>query len=77
MNEVIFTFDSVTYANKAKKILSRAGVQSKLIKLSDSNESGGCIHGLSVSKEGYYTAVKALREIGVSYRVRSTGNGLS
>lgn len=77
MDEVIFTFDSITYANKAKKILSRVGIQSKLIKLSSSNEHGGCVHGLTIPREHYYTAIKALREFEIAYRVRISGNGLS
>ncbi len=69
LNDVRFTFASFTYANKAKKLLARANVYSKLIKLGTQETGTGCTHGLSVSGENYYRAVEILRSNNVNYRV--------
>ena len=76
LDEVTFTFDSVTYANKAKKLLQRVGVTSKLIKLTRPADDGGCVHGLTLSRVEYYTAIKLLREYGIAYKVTRGGNDI-
>ena len=69
MEEVFFTFDSVTYANKAKRILRGVGITTKLKKISSKNNGVGCLHGISVPGESYFDAVRALRESGIGYSV--------
>ena len=60
---------TVTYAIKARKLLLRCGIQSKLIK-TDSQDSGtGCRHGLEISNKDYFEAVKILGENGITFSV--------
>ncbi len=73
MNNVTFSFSSLTYASKAKKIFTRANIQSKLIKLSGEN---GCTHGLLVFEKDYYDAILLLRELDIGYRIIRDGYGL-
>lgn len=70
MDELIFVFDSFTYANKAKKMFSRLNIETKLIKRSGDS---GCEYAIAVDNLNYYTLVKLLRENGIPYRtVRSS-----
>lgn len=70
MEEIIFAFDSITYANKAKKLLLRVGITTKLTKISSKSSSEGCVFGISIKREDYYSAVRILREADIRYAVR-------
>lgn len=69
MNNITVTVGSVTYAIKLKKMLSRVGIQSKLIKIEDEKGIIGCMHGVSIGEEDYLSAVKIMRENGVRYSI--------
>ena len=73
--EKSFVFSSMTYANKAKRLLLRANIQSKLIKLT-ADDDGGCVHGVSVSEIDYYDSVRIFREAGLEYKVYGMKYGL-
>ena len=69
MNKTVLTVETVTYAMKARKLLLRCGIQSKLIK-TDSQVSGtGCRHGLEISSKDYFEAVKILGDGGIRFSV--------
>ena len=68
MSSVTLTVGPVTFAIKCKKMLSRHGIKSKLIKV-DTGVSGGCEYGIEIQREHFYTAVIFLREEGISYKV--------
>ena len=71
MNNITVTVDSVTYAIKLKKILSRGGIQAKLVKIEDGKGIIGCMHGVSIREDDYLSAVIIMRENGVRYSVYS------
>ena len=75
MKKSIITFNSITYAIKARKLLSREAVKTKLIKLDSTGEEGGCKYGLEISSAELYFAVSILRNAELEYRVRD-GNDL-
>ena len=68
MGKTIITFNSVTYALKAKKALSRTGINSKLIKLAG-ELTAGCTHGVEISSLLFLDAVNTLRGAGIEYSV--------
>ncbi len=69
LNKTVVTVETVTYAMKARKLLLRCGIQSKLIK-TDSQDSGtGCRHGLEISNKDYFEAIKVLGENGIRFSV--------
>ena len=47
MGKTIITFDSVTYALKARKLLTKAGINAKIVKISG-ELSKGCTHGVEI-----------------------------
>lgn len=68
MKSIIITFGSVTYAMKAKKILTKAGITSSLIKVGD-ELLRGCTHGIEISNASFLDAIAALRNAGIDYSV--------
>ena len=70
MPKIIVTFNSITYALKGRKILTRAGIVSKLIKV-DSDLTGGCTYGVEIEDRYYFDAIGALKNAGINYSVHN------
>ena len=68
MNTTI-TVGSVTYAIKVKKILERAGIRCKLIKVNASNINKGCNYGINVAASHFYDVIVILKNNGIVYSV--------
>lgn len=69
MNTTTLTVGSVTYAIKVRKLLERAGVKSKLIKVDSSKSKSGCTYGIQLQSALFYDAVNILKNNGISYSV--------
>lgn len=69
MNKTIVTVGSVTYAIKARNLLSRGGVRSKLVKVESKKSKNGCTHGVEFNTVDFYRAVVILKENNLSYSV--------
>ena len=67
MKKTTVTLDSVTYAIKLRKLLSKAKIKSRLIKVSDGAKLGGCAHGVEFDEEYFYDAVVIMKENGINY----------
>lgn len=67
MNRTI-SVGSVTYAQKAKRILLQKGLRARLVKQEATND-GGCTFGVEVAEEAYLDALLALRTAGIRTRV--------
>ena len=63
------TVGSVTYAIKVRKLLERAGVKSKLVKVDSSKSKSGCTYGIQLQREHFYDAVNILKNNGIDYSV--------
>ena len=69
MNDIIVTVGSVTYAIKLKRLLSRANIRSKLVKVEDADIKSGCQHAVSIRYEDFYKAVVIMREMNIPYSI--------
>lgn len=69
LNTIIVSVGTVTYAMKARKLLLKNGIQSKLIKSDSSDNGTGCTHGIEISNKDYFEAVRILGEGGIKYSV--------
>lgn len=67
MNRTI-TVGSVTYAQKAKRILIARGIRARLVK-QEATKDGGCAFGVEVAEESYLDALLALRTAGIHPRI--------
>lgn len=56
---------SITYASKLKKLLLRAGIDSRQIK----GNKNGCVYGIEIDYEFFYTVIAILRENNIEYSV--------
>ena len=68
MQKVIVTFNSVTYALKGRKLLSRADIESRLIKV-DTELTRSCTYGLEIDNNLFLDAIRILKTAGIDYRV--------
>lgn len=71
MNKTTITVGSVTSAMKAKRLLQRMKIQSKLVKVDPIKSYSGCTHGIEFATEDFYTVVMGLRNEGISYKIYS------
>ena len=68
LKSIIVTVGTVTYAIKLRRLLLRAGIRSKLVKV-DSTDSSGCTHGVQIAEGDYYSAVVVMQNGGIQYKV--------
>lgn len=69
MNNITVTVGAVTYAIKLKKLLSREGIQSKLVKVEDVKGGLGCIHGVQLKQNDFLRAVIIMKKNNIEYTV--------
>ena len=73
LNTSIFTVGSVTLAVKARKLLARAGIRSRLVKTDAAKTGNGCRYGIEFSTFDFYGVSAELRKNGISYEVYREG----
>ena len=71
MKQTTITVGSVTYAIKAKKVLSGIGIKSKLIKVDTSKRGLGCEYGIEFPSIYFLDAVAALKKEKINYTLYS------
>lgn len=54
---------------KAKKLLSRIGIRSELIKVDSTKSKRGCTYGLEIPTADFYDAIAELRRESYDYAV--------
>ncbi len=69
MDKSIFTFSTVTYAIKARKLLAKADINAHVVRMDGTAEGAGCVHGLEVDRADYFKVLLILKENGISYTV--------
>jgi hypothetical protein len=67
MDEIV-TIGSLTYAQKAKRMLAAKGIHVRLIK-TDGGEAG-CTYALAIPGASFFDAIAALRTSGIPYRTK-------
>ena len=71
MKKITVTVGTVTYAIKLRKLLLRAGIRSKLVKVNNKKTEGGCTHGVELDEIDFYNAVVIMKNNGISYSLYS------
>lgn len=69
MKRIAIAVESSTMASKARKILRREGVSSRIIYVDNELSTLGCRYGLEVTEADFFAAVAALRRASISYKV--------
>lgn len=65
MKKVIIYVGAMTYALKLRKMLTRAGIESRQVKNLDGE---GCTHGVEIMYPDFYSAIAILKKSGMEYR---------
>ena len=50
---------------KLRRMLLRAGIKSKLVKV----VKNGCVHGIEIDRSDFYNAIIVMKENGINYSV--------
>ena len=66
MNNELILIGSITYAMKAKSVLSDNGIKTRIRKLQPRNRSG-CSYGLELPEGSLLTAASILRPLNIPY----------
>lgn len=69
LNKTTVTVSSVTYAIKARKLLQRAKIQSKLVKLNADENKYGCSYGIEFPSSAFFDVVMELNKQEIPYHV--------
>ena len=70
MKRTLITVGSVTYAQKARKILLRNGIEAKLTKTDKEMVSRGCAYAVEISAADIYEAIRLLRENSIDFSAK-------
>ncbi len=71
MNMTIITLGSITYAMKARRLLSRIGIKCEVIKFDKVSGEFDCTYGIKIPTKDFYNAVIILRNNSIKYSVYS------
>ena len=69
LKTVIISLESLTYAVKAKRTLSKLGITARSVKFDGYGAELGCKHGIEFDSRDLYTVVSALKNAGLEYTV--------
>ena len=67
MEQCILTVGTVTYAIRARKLLSSLGIRARLVKGTRPGGAGGCTYGVEISASDLTLATDALKRADISY----------
>ena len=67
MEQCILTVGTVTYAIRARKLLSSLGIRARLVKGTRPGGSGGCTYGVEISAADLTLATDALKRADIFY----------
>ncbi len=59
---------SVTYAQKAKRLLLRSNIRARIVKNTSAEKEEGCAYGVEVPESLYLDALSCLRQAGIPVR---------
>ena len=71
MNRRTITVGSVTYAHKARRLLQRRGISSRLVKIDAARSKNGCTYGIEFAESDFYNVVLELKNAGIQYYLYS------
>ena len=70
MKKILLLVDSMTLAQKSKKLLISNGISAEIIKTQGSLSSEGCTFGVRIEYKDYFSAIRILKNNEISYTVR-------
>lgn len=71
MSKTILNIGSVTYAMKARKILTRSKIACEVVKINVSDTKGGCSYGIKFRSDKMYDVAMELKNNEIEYEFYS------
>ena len=65
--QIVIIFKSVTYAQRAERILAKNGIVSNVMKAPFGKNAGSCAFGVRISDKNIVKAIGIIKESGLSY----------
>ncbi len=65
--QIVIIFKSVTYAQRAERILAKNGIVSNVMKAPFGQNTGSCAFGVRISDKNIVRALGIIKESGISY----------
>ncbi len=59
----------MTYAIKARKLLSSSGIFAKLIKVDSNENTSGCTHGIEINYNDFFAAIGKIKDSNIPYNI--------
>ena len=69
LKTTVFAVGSITYAIKAKKLLSSEGIVAKLVKTNPEKTEHGCAYGIEFPQKDLLSAANAMRSANIYYQL--------
>ena len=66
--QIVIIFKSVTYAQRAERLLVKKGITGNIIKAPFGIKSGSCAYGLRIDERNLSLALSVLKQTGLPYR---------
>ena len=77
MKKTTIILSSVTYSVKLSRLMKRAGIPHRLVKVDNSKTGNGCAHGVEIDDKDFFAAVVIMKENGIVYSVLGESYDLS
>lgn len=69
MKKILLLVDTMTFAQKSKKLLILNGIYAEIIKSQGNLSSNGCTFGVRIDYKDYFSAIRILKANEISYTV--------
>ena len=69
MKKTTITVGSVTYSVKLARLLKRARVPYRLVKIDNGDNNLGCTHGVEIDEQDLLFAIVIMKENGIIYSI--------
>ena len=69
MNKIKIVFESLTQAQRSKRILKSIGIETRIIKVDPKSDDDGCRFGFEIKRNDYFMVISRLIEEKIAYSV--------
>ena len=67
MKTDILTIPTLTLAIKARKLLSKNGINAQVIKIDTSSSTSGCVYAIKFDNSLFFTVINTLKDADIPY----------
>lgn len=76
MKKITIILSSVTYSVKLSRLMKRAKIPHRLVKVDNSKFGNGCSHGVEINEADFLSSVMIMKENDILYSILGEQNDL-